>query len=289
MLAEVRALGFKYAELGHATRVSLLDGAQKAVATGEMTIASLHNFCPLPLGVNGPAPDYYLPSSDREHERANAVRHTLRTIECAATLGAKVVVLHCGLVPLRTGTMKLLERYVKCGPESPRFLRLRERVLAARAKRRRPYVDHVLRVFEEIVPRAKERGVKLALETRFGIEEIPDADETAEMIENFGADVIGYWHDVGHAQVKEQLGLGTHESLLERFRGRTLGMHLQDFAPPVHDHLPPGRGEFNFARLTPFVTGDMVLAWEIHHEWAAEQMADGLRRTHELLRPEVKA
>ena len=36
MLAEVRALGFEYAELGHGTRLSLVDGIRAAVAAGEM-------------------------------------------------------------------------------------------------------------------------------------------------------------------------------------------------------------------------------------------------------------
>ena len=93
MVNEVRTLGFEYAELGHGTRLSLLDGVLQAVAAGEIKISSLHNFCPLPLGVMGSAPDYYLPSSWDENERQSAVRHTLRTIDCATTLGAKVVVL----------------------------------------------------------------------------------------------------------------------------------------------------------------------------------------------------
>ena len=83
MVNEVRALGFEYAELGHGTRLSLLDGVLQAVAAGEIKICSLHNFCPLPLGVMGAAPDYYLPSSRDEDERQCAVRHTLRTLDCA--------------------------------------------------------------------------------------------------------------------------------------------------------------------------------------------------------------
>ena len=48
-------------------------------------------------------------------------------------------------------------------------------------------------------------------------------------------------------------------------------MHLQDFEPPAEDHLPPGFGAFDFARLAPFVTEEMVLAWEIHPQWKAEE------------------
>src|SRR5216684_1658533 len=89
MLAEVRALGFEHAELGHGIRLSLMDGILQAVQAGEIKISSLHNFCPLPVAVMSAAPDYYLPSARKETERALAVRHTLRTIDCAASLGAK--------------------------------------------------------------------------------------------------------------------------------------------------------------------------------------------------------
>lgn len=288
MLAEVRALGFDYAELGHGTRLSLLDGVQQAVAAGEIKISSLHNFCPLPLGVNGPAPDYYLPSSRDNFEREQAVRHTLRTIDCAAALGAKAVVLHLGLVPMRNYTMKLLDLHAAGGAETRKFQRVREKALAVRAKKRQKHLDQVFRTLEAVVPRAREMGVRLGMETRFGIEEIPDEQEAAEIVARFGAEAVSYWHDVGHAQVKENLGLMRHETILERFRGRTAGMHLQDVAPPAFDHQPPGFGTFDFARLTPFVTDEMVLAWEIHPGSKAEQIVEGVQRVHDLLRRPVK-
>jgi sugar phosphate isomerase/epimerase len=79
----------------------------------------------------------------------------------------------------------------------------------------------------------------------------------------------------------------THESILERFRGRTAGMHLQDFSPPAEDHQPPGFGMFDFGRLAPFVTEEMVLAWEIHPEWKPEEIVKGMKQVHELLRKPV--
>jgi sugar phosphate isomerase/epimerase len=264
--------------------LSLLDGIQRAVAAGEIKIVSVHNFCPLPLGVMGPAPDYYLPSARDERERELAVRHTLRTIDCAASLGAKAVVLHLGMVPMRNYTSRLLQLHAEGGGGSPRFRRLLEKAITIRTKRRQRHLDQVYRTLNAVLPKAKEVGIKLGLETRFGIEEIPDEQETGEMIQRFGTGGLAYWHDIGHAQVKENLGVTSHEALLERFRGQTAGMHLQDFAPPAHDHQPPGCGTFDFLRLSRFVTDDMVLTWEIHPEWKPEQIADACKRAHELLR-----
>jgi len=289
MVNEVRALGFEYVELSHGTQLSLLDGVQAAVAAGEIKISSLHNFCPLPFGVMGPAPDCYLPSAPHEGERRTAVQYTLRTIDCAASFGAKFVVLHLGLVPMRNYTTRLLDLYAKGSADTPKFQRLREKALAVRHKKRQKYLDQVYRTLEAVLPRAQEMGVKLGMETRFGIEEIPDEEETEQILTRFGADMIRYWHDVGHAGVKEALGLMVGEAILNRFRGRTAGMHLQDFAPPAEDHQPPGWGTFDFARLAPFVTDDMVLAWEIHPEWKADQIVASVKRVHELLQRPVTA
>ncbi len=65
MLREIRELGFEYAELSHGTRISLLPGILEAVDAGEIKISTLHNFCPLPIGVNSSAPNLYQFSAER--------------------------------------------------------------------------------------------------------------------------------------------------------------------------------------------------------------------------------
>ncbi|HET7625776.1 MAG TPA: sugar phosphate isomerase/epimerase, partial [Verrucomicrobiae bacterium] len=65
MLREIRELGFDYAELSHGTRISLLPGILDAVQAGEIKISTLHNFCPLPIGVNHSAPNLYQFSDER--------------------------------------------------------------------------------------------------------------------------------------------------------------------------------------------------------------------------------
>lgn len=285
LVAEVRELGFEYVELGHATPLSFVDGVQKAVAAGEIKVCSLHNFCPLPLGVSGPAPDYYQPSSRDDREREQAVRHTLRTIEFAVMVGAQAIVMHLGSVNMRNYTMRLISLYANGKADTPKFERLRNKAMLVRSKKNRPHLDQVMRTLEAIVPRAQQAGIKIGLETRLAIEEIPNEEELTEILAKFGTDVVGYWHDVGHTQMKENLGFLTHEAWLERFRGRTLGMHLQDFAPPAFDHLPPGRGQFDFSRLTKYVRPEMVLAWEIHHQFKAPEIVASVAAAHEILQP----
>src|SRR5580704_12772326 len=73
MLREIRDLGFEYAELSHGTRISLLPGIIDAVETGEIKISSLHNFCPLPMGVNHAAPNLFKFSSTPANARTRGV------------------------------------------------------------------------------------------------------------------------------------------------------------------------------------------------------------------------
>src|SRR6266498_5382273 len=74
MLLEIRDLGFDYAELSHGIRISLLPGIFQSVDAGELKISTLHNFCPLPIGVNQANPNLFRFSSFNTRERENAWR-----------------------------------------------------------------------------------------------------------------------------------------------------------------------------------------------------------------------
>ena len=88
MLREIRDLGFEYAELSHGIRISLLPGILTAVDAGEIKISTLHNFCPLPIGINHAAPNIFKFTAADARERDNAWRHSLKTIETAARRNA---------------------------------------------------------------------------------------------------------------------------------------------------------------------------------------------------------
>src|SRR5207237_2993133 len=107
MLREIRELGFDYAELSHGTRISLLPGILEAVDAGEIKISSLHNFCPLPMGVDRPAPNLFRFSATDRRERESAWKHTLKTLDTAARVKAQAVVLHMGSIDMREYTKPL--------------------------------------------------------------------------------------------------------------------------------------------------------------------------------------
>src|SRR5450759_2264565 len=124
MLREIRDLGFDYAELSPGTRISLVPGILEAVDAGEIRISSVHNFCPLPMGVTYAAPNLYQFSAERLRERELAERYTLKTIEFAARVKAPAVVLHSGSIDMKSYTDKLLDLVERGQRDTPKYAKL---------------------------------------------------------------------------------------------------------------------------------------------------------------------
>src|SRR5881392_3608225 len=136
MLREIRDLGFEYAELSHGIRISLLPGIIEAVDAGEMRISTLHNFCPLPIGVNQANPNLFRFSSLESRERENAFRYSLKTIETAQRLKAKLVVLHMGCIDMKDYTDKLIEMVERGEKEIPKYEKLCNEVVEKRESKK---------------------------------------------------------------------------------------------------------------------------------------------------------
>src|SRR5205085_5880532 len=120
----IRALGFEFAELSHGIRISLLPGILDAVDSGLIKISTVHNFCPLPLGLDRPAPNVFQFSADNPRERDNALKHTIKTIETADRLKARLVVLHMGSVDMKDYTDKLIDLIAAEKKDTPKFQKL---------------------------------------------------------------------------------------------------------------------------------------------------------------------
>ncbi len=173
MLQEIRALGFDHAELSHGTRISLLPGIIAAVDAGEIQISSLHNFCPLPMGVNHSAPNLYQFSSDNPRERDLAERHTLKTLDFAARVKAPLVVLHCGSIDMKNYTDKLLEMVARGQRETPKYEKLCVEVDEKREAKKGPFFERVKETLERLAREAAARGIRLGIENRQALEELP--------------------------------------------------------------------------------------------------------------------
>jgi sugar phosphate isomerase/epimerase len=263
MLREIRDLGFEYAELSHGIRLGLLPGILEAVDAGEIKISSLHNFCPLPLGVNHASPNLYEFSDERARQRELSIKYTLKTFELAQRVKAPVVVLHLGSMDLKDYTEKLTGMLERDGEKSPKYEKLRAEAAAKREAKKGKAVERVYETLRKLLPEAEKHGLKLGIENRQALEEIPVESDFEFFFREFDSPNVVYWHDVGHAQIKENLGFLHHTQHLESLAARLAGFHIHDVIFPAADHAPPGSGTVDFAALKPFVKPNHIKVFEL--------------------------
>ena len=61
MLEYIANLGFKNVELSHGIRTEHIPGILEAVEDKIINVSSVHNFCPLPPGINFSSPNLFKP------------------------------------------------------------------------------------------------------------------------------------------------------------------------------------------------------------------------------------
>ena len=286
MLREIRELGFSFAELSHGTRISLMPGILEAVEAGEIRISSLHNFCPLPMGVNFAAPNLYQFSAERPRERELAQRYTLKTIEFAARVKAPAVVLHSGSIDMKNYTDKLL-KLVERREEAPdKYARLCAEADQKREAKKGPFVERVNELLKQLLPAAEAHGIKLGLENRQALEELPLDSDFQFLFRELASPTLVYWHDTGHGQIKENLGFLHHAMQVESLRDRLFGFHINDVQFPGRDHQAPGTGTVDWAALKPFVKPEHIKVFELSPSLTVEEARRGVEHIQRIWGPE---
>lgn len=271
MLKEMAGLGFGHVELSHGIRITLVPGILRAVEERVVKISSTHNFCPLPTGVTQPAPNLYEPSASDPRERDQWLRHTQRSIDFAAQVKAPVIVCHLGSVrfswfsPARR-IRDYLRRHPDAGrmPGDRKYPTLLQKSLIKLQQRMAPFWANAKGGVHAIADYARTKGVQLGLENRERFEELPLDADYPEFLDSFGFGTpVGYWHDTGHADIKERMGLLQHRVQLEKLARRTLGFHLHDVSPEGHDHQPIGTGQVDFEMISRFWRPEHLLTLEL--------------------------
>jgi sugar phosphate isomerase/epimerase len=271
MLREMAALGFEYAELSHGIRITLVPGILRAVEEGIIKISSTHNFCPLPTGVTQAAPNLFEPSAREHREHEQWVRHTKRSLDFAAQVKAKVVVCHLGSVsffwfnPARN-IKKYLGDHAEAGrdPNDKAYEKLVAKSFVRLRKRMGPFWEQTKASLNEIYDYTAQKGLKLGLENREKFEELPIDADYAEFIAGQPTTApIGYWHDTGHADIKEGMGMLKHREHLEKNAPRLIGFHLHDVSAKGSDHQAVGSGQIDFKMVSSFWKPDHLLTLEL--------------------------
>jgi len=274
LLFEISQLGFTAIELSFNLSSKMVDEIADSAPRLRISIGSLHNYCPVPDGLSRKQalPDYYSLSSLDKEERFLAVKYAKHSIDTANRLGAKVVVLHCGRVEVADCTRQLIDLYNQGKNNSPEFLELKEKMIRERALESGKFLAQALISIEELNAYALIKNVLLGIETRFYYREIPNLDEIGVILNKFNSgSQVYYWHDTGHAQLMENLGLAKHKDFLERYGQRLIGVHLHDISG-CQDHLAPLRGQIDFNILKPYLKQSTLKVIEAHHPATAEEL-----------------
>jgi len=269
--AKAKELGFTHIEANTSISPQMLSELIEAA----VPISSIHSPCPAVLSSRGiPISSLSLSSLD-ESERMEAVSFTKKTISLAASVRAKAIVLHMGEVPI---DLSLQDRLYQLCDEShtqtKEYSQAKEELVYQRISQAPPYLDAARISLQELSEYSRQKGIMLGLETRFHPHEIPNMEEMAELLNEIAESLVGYWHDVGHAEVQQRLGFSLHEEWLSRFRDRMVGIHLHDVLG-ISDHHAPGKGDMNWEMVAKYLPPGIVKVCEIG-EWNDEEQMQGV-------------
>jgi len=291
MLREMAGLGFEYVELSHGIRITLVPGILKAVEEGVVKISSTHNFCPLPTGVVQAAPNLFEPSAREFREHDQWLRHTKRSLDFAAQVKARVLVCHLGSVTFFWfNPARNLRNYLRDHPDAGRtpddksYHALLAKSLVKLRKRMGPFWEQTKSSINEMLDYATQKGVKLGFENREKFEELPLDGEYADFVAGFPVGApVGYWHDTGHADIKQSMGLLDHKEHLTKNAPRLMGFHLHDVSAKGQDHQPVGSGHIDFKMVSSFWRPEHLLTLEFGPRLTVEDVLASKQRIEALM------
>jgi sugar phosphate isomerase/epimerase len=290
MLCEMAELGFKYVELSHGIRLTLVPGILQGVEEGVIEVSSLHNFCPLPVGVMGAAPNLYEPSAISRKERVLWHSNTLKTLDFASRVLCDRIVIHSGRAHFLWGDPEpLVEAAFDASggdPKNAQLVKAGERGMAKLNRKKKGFMRRLDESYKILVENAKERGVCFGVENREAFCELPLDDDLVPFLESLKEhEVFGYWHDTGHAQLKERMGLLDHRKHLEQLRPYLLGFHIHDVSESNRDHQVPGSGVIDWSILSDMVQAEDVVILEM----SPRLKPDDIRRGRDFLMETIPA
>ena len=276
-------LGFRHFEIGVSRLPFNLAEVQKARRELGIEIASLHNVVSeTPNESRNNRGDFL--SLLEEPSRRFGVDRLLDTIRNCRALDARAVVVHAGSVrevrhkPSLQAQDSLADHVLAHGHDQ-KAREMAEEMQRWRQAEAGPYLEAAIKSLIEAS--SAEPDVMLGLESRFFFNEIPTVDELAVLFERLDDGKFGYWHDVGHAQIDELLGMARHEEWLERYGDRLIGIHLHDMAGK-HEHRPVCAGDIDFKMVAKYIRPETIKVLELNPKLTHAEIADSLKRLQDM-------
>ncbi len=283
LVEEIFSLGIRRIELGHGLKAPLVADLLREQPRLGFEVSSLHCFCPLPPEVMTDNPDCYELTSHRPEDRRRAIRLAIQTVDMAERFGARAIVLHTGRIRTFAGTARLRGLAASKGLLSKAYAREKVRLVRRREAAGEGYLQRALEGLIEITDHAAKMGMRVGIENREDYEAVPSEREMENLLDRLDASNAGYWHDFGHAQIKDHLALLDHGQWLDAIGGRAIGCHVHDVRWPFTDHQPPFTGEVDFKNLIPKIPPNAEFVMEIGPRVSREAVLESLTRWKELI------
>ena len=159
---------------------------------------------------------------------------------------------------------------------SPDFLRRREKLYYLRDRKVPRFLDALRASLDDLLPEFESLNLKLGLENLPTFDAIPTEPEMMQLLAEFDSSALGYWHDLGHGQVRANLGYIHHASVTRRLAPHIVGMHLHDVVPPAGDHVMPPLGKTDFRALAFLAELAVPAVFEPAPGTPAEQIRDAI-------------
>lgn len=240
-------------------------------------IRSLHEPCPSDVSTVVLAKKDWLISATDEHKRQQGVRMMMRTIDLAQELGVGHIVVHAGTAGLPDLDEKQLRNLHEAGKkDSDEYLALKQAMIDKRNAVIEGRMNSVVRSIKELLAYASGKNIRLALENRYHLYDIPVPDELEMLLSLAGPDRIGFQFDVGHGQALDAMGFYSFMEWVDRFSDRIVGLHLHDVRGVV-DHYSPGLGEIDYRRFAKMIPVDAQRTLEVHGSNSIDDIYSGLQ------------
>lgn len=289
MIEEIIGLGINNVELSYDLSYPLLDGVRKMAASGAIAITSIHAFCPVPAGMPHASPELFTLADPDKQVRALAISHLSDTILLASELGVPTVVAHAGNVAMRNLTHQLIDLCHEGRQFSDKYDRIKDKLLLERHKKAPGQIQFLYESLDKLLPVLQKANVSVALENLPSWESIPSEPEMEKLLGHFQSPHIRYWHDIGHAQIRQNLGFIGHIVWLEKLQPYLAGMHIHDVRKPARDHLMPPAGNIDFKAFKPFVGAAIPGVIEAYPGVDPDDIREGIKLLTELWQSESKA
>lgn len=272
---EVLALGYDAIEISHSTPTVPFD---RLLAFHGVPISSIHAPAPLVRDATERSNSSLNLAALDDDERNAAIAYTKGSIDYTKKVGGTHVVVHLGGVgnKMFSEEHELRRLYDDSGTkDGERVEHLRAECHRLRKEQADPWLEKARVTLRELADHASAQGIALGIENRLHYHEIPQPAEGAMLFADYASDAVGYWHDVGHAEVQWRLGLVDKKLWLDTNGARCIGSHLHDVTG-LADHRAPGNGDVDWTYIRDGIPASAMRVFEINQSQAPEDVRNAI-------------